>query len=581
MLMIKFVLINLFLWIKIYSFGNKKQDHLEYKNSRVNIFLKIFKNVVEEYKNGAITSDSKICSEIGSTVLKKGGNAIDAAIAAEFCLSVIDMQATGIGGGGKMLIYIKSDSKVNVLNFRERSPLNVDKIPKNARLRLGPYSIAVPGSVHGLFRAWKKYGSLEWADLVEPSIRLASKGFKMTSHLRRCTKNVVHHIPPNSLLRNILLSGGRVKKIGSTVKNLDLANTLLQISKDPMIFYNGSLATKMIEDIKEAGGILTSEDFSRYESKWEEPLKFSVNRGVIGYSPSEKSGGPLIAFILRLLKEIYRNRDKPINKDDLNLFYHRMVEVFKFAHALRSEILNSIHTPFKLSFIRYLSHKINDNQTSDPSYYMKEKLPSQIFGHGTSHLSVFDAFGNAVALTSSINTQLGSYIMSSSTGVLFNNHMADFNLRDNKKYKLLEIADNEIEPNSEPFSSMCPIVIIDKTGNVKMVSGASGGPLIPTTISQILINRFWLKMGYDESIRQGRIHHQLIPNKIQYEAHLPPPHYLEEYLKSKGHLSSRIYRCRRSASNSIFVGYKDKRYSNDRSIVAVADGRKRGGVAGY
>ncbi|KAF1745130.1 hypothetical protein MXB_768, partial [Myxobolus squamalis] len=262
---------------------------------------KIIPNDIGNYSQGAVSCDNGRCSEIGVEVLRNGGNAVDAAIATQFCLAVTDIQATGIGGGGKMLIFNNKKKKMYALNFRERSPINVDRIPKRANLRMGmsinfslvgPYSIAVPGFVSGLYSAWKKFGTKTWKELIEPSVLLAYHGFPMHAHLHLCTKNVVQNIPYNSFLRRILLHKGDIKTTGSLIKNIRLAKTLSDIISDPKSFYVGNIAEKLVKDLQDEGSVLTMEDMRKYKSVWEPTVKFSVRDDVLAYAPMKNSGGP-------------------------------------------------------------------------------------------------------------------------------------------------------------------------------------------------------------------------------------------------------------------------------------------------
>ncbi|KII61910.1 Gamma-glutamyltranspeptidase 2 [Thelohanellus kitauei] len=499
-----------------------------------------YKNDVRSYSLGAVTSDSHICSEIGGGILRLGGNAVDAAISTEFCLYVTDVQATGLGGGGKMMIYSKRENKVYFLNFRETSPILTSKIPKDINFRRGPLSIGIPGNVLGLYTAWKKFGSLKWKFLIRPAIVLAIRGFKMSKHLYMCTKNVAKYIRKDRALRRTLMRRKKIKRPGELIKNRALGRTLKKISIDPMSFYRGKVADDIVRDIKKAGGILTKEDLTSFRVTWEKPLSFKVGSGLVGYVPGANSGGPQVKYIIDTLKTLKYSflKGKSI---DPNRFYQKILDVFKLSFAERTRIAKK--NPFKIKNFLKLPAITSDRRTTNSAHSAIQSDRFVKYEHGTSHLNTFDRFGNAVALTSSINTQLGSMIMSPKTGILFNNQMSDFNKQGNKKYQLPPVEGNEARPKSEPLSSMCPLIVVDKNKNVKMVSGGSGGPLIITTLAQILINRFWLGLPYDETISRWRIHHQDIPNRDS---------------------TSNIYRTTSKQVRNVFmIAYKFQLHEND------------------
>jgi len=391
----------------------------------------------------------------------------------------------------------------------------------------GGLSIAVPGEVKGLYEAWKKFGRLPWADLVQPTIDLCIEGFHVEKELSKRISEYNDTIRNDTNLAELFVKDdGSLITEGDLLINVKLGNTFKRIAEDPMAFYNGSLAQEIVDDIKEYGGIVTLEDLAAYNSTFKEPLKVVLSNGNYTlYNPPPPSSGAVMSFIIGIL-DGYNFNSSDI-RDRQTLSYHRIIEAFKFAYAKRSELgdedfvnvtelIGNLTSPEYASEIR---QKIDDNVTHDVMYY--EPTFDYVLDQGTIHLNVLAADGSAVALSGTINLYFGSTVRGNRTGIIFNDEMDDFSTPGTKNsFGVPASPSNYIESGKMPMSSMCPTLVFDANDEVVFLSGAAGGTRITTATAFVLANSLWFNRTLNEATDTPRVHHQLVPNYFSYEPNI-------------------------------------------------------------
>ncbi|KAG7651168.1 Nucleophile aminohydrolases N-terminal [Arabidopsis thaliana x Arabidopsis arenosa] len=515
--------------------------------------------------HGAVATDDGRCSEIGLSVLREGGNAVDASVAAALCLGVVSPASSGIGGGAFMLVKIAG--KEVAYDSRETAPLLASENMYDGNVKnknKGPLSVGVPGEVAGLFMAWKQHGKLPWKHLVYPAEKLAAQGFRISNFTWRA-KETRH------------------------CRNPKLALTLRQIAEyGPKAFYNGTVGVNLVRDIVKSGGIMTLKDLQSYRVKVRKPLSVDI----LGYRllgmPSPSSGGAAMMLVLNILSQY----GIPSGVSG-SLGVHRLVEALKHTFAVRMnlgdpdfvDVSKVISDMLSTNFAQGLKKKINDNKTFDPNYYGGRW--DQINDHGTSHLSIIDSERNAVSLTSTINSYFGALMLSPSTGIVLNNEMDDFSIPMKSSGNLTvppPAPANFIRPGKRPLSSMTPTIVL-KDGKVKASVGASGGLYIIAGTTEVFLNYFFLKMDPLSSVLAPRIYHQLIPNIVLYENwttvfsdHFEIPKETRVVLEKKGHVltpfpGGTIVQFIVQESGASSGGMSD--------LVAVSDPRKGGFPSGY
>ncbi|CAN7102798.1 unnamed protein product [Brassica rapa subsp. narinosa] len=499
--------------------------------------------------HGAVATDDGRCSKIGMKVLRQGGNAIDASVAAALCLGVVSPASSGIGGGSFIVVKMAGGKEV-AYDSRETAPLRATENMYGGNLDLkkrGALSVGVPGEVAGLFTAWKQHGKLPWKRLVSPAKKLADRGFKITKYLYMQMNTTRDHILADKGLSRLFVSNGELKKPGTLCRNPKLALTLRQIAKyGPKAFYNGTVGVNLVSDILKSGGIITLKDLQSYRVNVKEPL----SNDILGYRllgmPPPSSGGAAMVLILNILSQY----GVPSGVSG-SLGVHRLVEALKHAFAIRMnlgdpdfvDVTKVVSDMLSPQFAQDLKRKINDKKTFDPKYYGGRW--NQIKDHGTSHLSIIDHERNCVSMTSTINAFFGALMLSPSTGIVLNNEMDDFSIplkSFNDSDKPPPAPANFIRPGKRPLSSMTPTIVL-KDGKVKAAVGASGGMYIIAGTTEVFLNHFLLNMDPLSSVVAPRIYHQLIPNSVKYENwttayndHFEIPKGTRHVLEKKGHV---------------------------------------------
>ena len=475
-----------------------------------------------------VASISEIASRVGVDVMKKGGNAVDAAVAVGFALSVTWPSAGNLGGGGFMLVR-KADGTAEALDFRERAPLAAhrdmyldakgDVIPKLSTH--GYKAVGVPGTVAGLALAHKRYGRLKWADLVEPARKLAADGFEVSYHLQKSlrAKPIVEKMQPFAEARRIYHRDGRFYEMGETFVQPELAAVLERIKKDPRDFYEGQTAKMIAADMKANGGLVTLEDLRTYEPTMRVPLRGTYRGHEILTMPPPSSGGIAIVEMLNMLE--------PYDLEGMgwhsSQYVHTVVEVMRRAFADRAAFLGD--TDFvKVPVAGLISRAYADDRrrTIDAAKASPSRTaagnPAAYESPETTHFTIVDAAGNVVSCTYTLNDAYGAGVTAKGTGILLNDEMDDFTAKPGVPnfYQMIQGEANAIAPKKRPLSSMTPTILL-KDGKPFLAVGSPGGPTIINTVLQVILNVVDFGMTVQEAVDAPRFHHQWLPDEIFWE----------------------------------------------------------------
>ncbi len=479
-------------------------------------------------KNGMVVSASKLASEVGVQILKKGGNAIDAAVAVGFALAVTYPAAGNIGGGGFMVIHF-NDGRNTSIDFREKAPMYAHEkmfldsignfLPELSQE--GVTSAGVPGSVAGLIYALEKYGTMPLKEVIKPAIKLADKGFildyRMAQSISAFYQDFIKH--PSSM--KIFTKNGKTFEEGDKLIQKDLAKTLKLISKKGRDgFYKGEIADKIVKHMKNSGGIITYEDLENYSAIERLPV-ISTFKGYKVVSMGPPSGGGVI-----LLQALNVLENFEFNKDEWNSsgYIHKLVETFKYVYADRSKHLGDSDF-YPVPLVELLNKDYSQRiftqigETATPSSEIKSsEFPKYDEREETTHYSVLDKFGNAVSVTTTINSAYGSKIVVDGAGFLLNNEMDDFSSKPGEpnQFGLTGSEANKIEPGKRMLSSMTPTIVL-KDEKPILILGSPGGSTIPTAVLQVIMNYLVFGMQIQAAVNLPRIHHQWLPDQIDFE----------------------------------------------------------------
>ncbi|CAF2653013.1 unnamed protein product [Rotaria sp. Silwood2] len=506
-------------------------------------------SILGKYSRAAVAVDNVECSKIGRQILEKNGTTMDAALAAAICNGVMSGHSMGIGGGCTILIYSKKRNKAYSLIGRERAPSAANAtmfIGRENMSMTGGLAIAVPGELRTYKKAYDEFGGgVPWRDLFQPTIELCRHGFVVSPSQAAAIKQTRSDILNDPTLRELFVKNNKTNELytaGDIMKRPKYAATLEIIAEQGVeAFYTGVLADKIVKEIQDHGGIITKQDLADYQVDFDEALRVNLNDSLTAFTTKAPSSGPILIFILNILRG-YNILERDLKKTSTSaLFYHRLIEAFKFAYAKRSELGD----PSKINvtgLIRNLTSKdyadsirarIDDHKTFGFEYYggtWLDKLKT-----GTAHLSVVGLDGDAVALTSTVNLYYGSKVLGPETGIIYNDEMDDFSTPNTINYFGVPASPaNFIAPGKRPVSSMSPLILLEN-GNqrVQQVLGASGGTKITTSVAQVAMLNLWFNENIKEAIDAPRLHSQLLPQEVVAEHGFD--YNILQQLKRRGH----------------------------------------------
>ncbi|HTP49116.1 MAG TPA: gamma-glutamyltransferase [Anaeromyxobacteraceae bacterium] len=477
----------------------------------------------------AVATAHPLASEAAAEVLRLGGNAADAAVAAAFALSVVEPESSGIGGGGLALVYTARDRQVHAIDFRETAPAAArpdmflrDGKPSPALSRCGGLSVAVPGAVKGYAEIAHRFGRISLRRLVEPAARIAEGGFAVGSHYRQAAQAALACLRESPAAASSLLAaspaGPQVPAPGHRLVRRDLARTLRLVGRDPESFYRGSLAIRIAAAVRARGGILDASDLAGYRTRERQPLWGSYRGHPVAAFPPPSSGGAIVLGLLGALEE-----EDPRDGWRAERLLHVFVEAEKRLFARRAGELGdpdlvpgALRTAEEMSsreFAHRIHASIGERATSS------EDLSAPIAPGHTSHISVVDGEGNAVALTTTVNLPFGSGIEVPGTGILLNDQMDDFDAAPGtpNAFGLEGTGSNAPEPGKRPLSSMAPTLVFAPSGELLLAVGSPGGSTIPATVAWTILHLLDDHMPLDQALGAPRVHHQWRPDVVLVE----------------------------------------------------------------
>ena len=492
--------------------------------------------------SAAVVTAHPLATRVGLDILRRGGNAADAAVAVQLALAVVYPQAGNIGGGG-FLVYRSAGGETAALDYREKAPAaatetmfqdSAGNVLDN-KSRYSAFACGVPGTVDGLYETHKRFGRLPWANLVAPAILLADKGYQITEREakqlndEKYTFAKINRVFPPFVKMDVW-------EPGDWLIQKDLANTLRFISsygRDG--FYGGITADLIVREMERQGGPMTADDLKNYRSTWRKPLEFDWRGLHIIGMPPPSSGGVLLQQMLGMLG------DADLHTDGFHTaaVVHRMVEVERRAYADRAEHLGDpdFWAVPQAGLVRpdYLKTRMADfsPDKATPSKGLRAGVPK--VREETTHISIVDAEGNAAAVTTTLNDAYGSRVVVNGAGFILNNEMDDFSAKPGAPnlYGAIGGRANAVAPGKRPLSSMTP-TIVTRDGRLSLVVGTPGGTTIPTSVFQVLLNVYVFNLPLPEAVHTKRFHHQWLPDEIQIEEGALPDDVLEK-LKTMGH----------------------------------------------
>lgn len=544
------------------------------------------------WQHGVVSADHPAASEAGAEILRRGGNVVDAAVATSFALSVVRPASCGVGGGGFMLIWNAEQQHAVALDYRERAPLSAHRDmfaqsdptsgTESESVR-GGKAVAVPGTVAGLCMAAEKYGSLPLPTLLEPALQLAREGVLVDEHhiaVQQATLAVFERHPDYARRFEPLLidylNHGRAWQPGD--RYFSPQKKLLErlAAEGPAAFYAGSVSAAIIDSVRQAGGIMNQKDLSEYRPVEREPLKAGFHGAEVLSMPPASSGGVALIQTLQTLEQWEQLSSRSLkslrhNSDD---YIHVVSEAMKHAFADRAEFLGDsdfsdlpLSRLLSIPYARHTAEQIDLQSTLPPAKYGRFFCASD---GGTSHFSVIDREGNAVACTETINLTFGSFLVVPEYGVVLNNEIDDFAAKPGQPnaFGLMQSEANAIAPGKKPLSSMTPTIVV-RDGKAVLAAGASGGPRIISATIQTTLNQMIFDMGPAAAVSAPRFHHQWFPNELLLEPTLFDT--LSRQMQTRGHRT--IRRTELAASQSAS--------RTDSGLQGGSDPRKHGRPAGF
>lgn len=479
-------------------------------------------------KNGMVISASNLASKVGLQILKKGGNAIDAAVAVGFALAVTYPSAGNIGGGGFMVIHFQ-DGRNTTIDYREKAPQNSSaglyvnekgEIDKK-KIQEGVLSAGIPGSVAGLIYALENYGTLKLQDVIQPAINLAEDGFPLEYRLAQSIQSNLNDFKKYESSLKVFSHNGLPYEEGEIFKQPDLATTLKKIKEFGRDgFYRGEVADLIVNHCKRFGGVISHTDLENYYPVERQPIKGTYNDYEVVTMGPPSAGGIGLVQSLNVLENYNFSKEEWGNSK----YIHTLVEVMKYVFADRSKHLGDedfYPVPKEWLLSKKYAKEIF-SKISDQAVLSENILPGvpKLYKESeeTTHYCVYDGNGNAVSVTTTINSSYGSKVVVDGAGFLLNNEMDDFSVKPGfaNQFGLIGSTANEIQPGKRMLSSMTPTIIL-KDGFPYLIVGSPGGSTIMTVVLQVMLNCLDFGMDISEAISQPRFHHQWLPDQIDYE----------------------------------------------------------------
>lgn len=535
-------------------------------------------------RQGMVAGPERLAAEIGRDMLRRGGNAVDAAVATGFALAVTYPRAGNLAGGGFMLIHLAEEDRQTLIDYRETAPaaadrdLFLDAAGKVDRMRVyfSHQSAGVPGTVAGLLYALEQYGKLDRATVLAPAIALAEEGMEVTFALNYEISQRAERLQLNPEARRLFFKpDGSLYQLGERWQQPDLAWTLRQIARDGREgFYRGEVAARIVREMEAGSGLITQQDLADYRAVERNPVRGSFQDYTVVSTPPPSSGGIHIIQMLNILEGL------PLQEAGHNsaAYLHYLVESMKLAYADRSRYLGDTDfVPVPVAELTGKAYAARQRATIDPARARPaaEIQPGSALPEGsseTTHYTVADAAGNVVTNTYTLNFSFGSHIAVPGTGMLLNNEMADFAAQPGNAnaYGLLEGEANRIEGGKRPLSSMSPTLVL-RDGKPWLATGSPGGSLIITTVLQTLLNAMVFDMNIAAAAAAPRVHHQWLPDALRAEQGISPD--TVRLLEGMGHTVKAGQRTF-GRTNSIML--------EDGYLLGATDTRRPGGyVAAY
>ncbi|MBA2269671.1 MAG: gamma-glutamyltransferase [Chthoniobacterales bacterium] len=538
---------------------------------------------------GMVASTDRVASEIGVEVLKRGGNAVDAAVAVAFALAVTYPIAGNLGGGGFMMLR-RADGTVTAIDYRETAPAAATRdmfigpdgelIKGEGSSLIGYRASGVPGTVAGMAMALKQHGSgrLTWSQLIEPARKLAADGFLVTQRTERLFQDEQKIFAPYPESRRIFLRDGKLYREGELLPQPELAGTLARLQKNgPREFYEGATARLIADDMKQHGGLMTADDLRNYTPKERAPLRGNYRGHEIISMPPPSSGGAVLIQMLNILEGFDVRKLGPLSSE----YYHLLIETMRRAYADRAEYMGDadfasvpINGMIEKAYAERQRSTIDLGRASSSSEIRAGK-PAGHESPETTHFSIVDAAGNAVSNTYTLNGAFGSGVVAKGTGVLLNNEMDDFTAKAGAPnlFGAIQSERNAIAPQKRPLSSMTPTFVLRPDGSLFFAIGTPGGTTITNTVLQVISNVIDHGMNLQEAIDAPRVHHQWLPDEVVSE-----PFGLSQdtrrALEARGHKISTVVR---EMSDAQGVMIEEKTGVR----LGASDSRRDGAAVGY
>lgn len=487
------------------------------------------------WAGGAVAAAHPLGSAAGTELLEAGGNAVDAAVAAAFTMAVVGPYHSGLGGGGFAVVHLAKDGSDVAFDFREVAPIKATRdmylldgkfVPQRATD--GVLAVAVPGAVKGYLELHAKYGKLPRAKVLAPAIRAATKGFPVTPKYRDLATQRRACLQQDPEASRIFLVAGEVPALGTTLKQPDLARTLSALAKQGDVpFYKGAIGKALVATVSAGGGLVSMEDLAAYRTTWRAPLEGRYRGHRVVTMPPPSAGGLALLETFGIIEA--RGVKGPASREVEAV--HTFIEALRLAYADRARVVGDpafVDVPVSqltsASYVAGLAARIDPKRATRSATLMPRELLPAPGDEGappkknTTHISVIDRDGNAVALTTTINYYFGSCVVARGTGVLLNDEMDDFTGQPGvpNTFGLVMGAANEIAPGKIPVSSMTPTLVFqkDKDHDVLLAVGSPGGSTIPTTVMQVVSNVVDQGLDVVRAVGRGRIHHQWMPDEV-------------------------------------------------------------------